>query len=93
MIRLITASADVARSRNSKRVQTAHMKQAVMADDQFDNLREIVGKVPDAPAKKNGAAANKDSDSDDDPDAPKKRKKSTAGGARGKKRRGSDDDF
>ncbi|KAF2150075.1 histone-fold-containing protein [Myriangium duriaei CBS 260.36] len=90
MIRLITASADIAKSRNSKRVQTAHMKQAVMADDQFDNLREIVGKVPDAPAKK--SAAGKDSDSEDGEDAPKKRKKSTAaGGARGKKRRGSDE--
>ncbi|GAM90318.1 hypothetical protein ANO11243_083610 [Dothideomycetidae sp. 11243] len=92
MIRLITASADIAKSKNSKRVQTTHMKQAVMADDQFDNLREIVGKVPDAPTKKSNA---KDSESDEDPDAPKKRKKSTAGGgtAKGKKRRGSDDDF
>ncbi|PSK46158.1 DNA polymerase epsilon subunit C [Elsinoe australis] len=87
MIRLITASSGVAKSRNSKRVTTQHMKQAVMQDDQFDNLREIVDKVPDAPAKK-GAA---DSD-DEDGEAPKKRKKSTAGG-KGKKRRNSDDDF
>lgn len=88
MIRLITASSDVAKSRNSKRVQTAHMKQAVMQDDQFDNLREIVNKVPDAPPKK--AAADSD---DEDGDGPKKRKKSTAGAGKGKKRRGSDDDF
>ena len=87
MIRLITASADIAKSRGSKRVQTTHMKQAVMADDQFDNLREIVAKVPDAPAKK-GA---KDSDSDDE-DGPKKRKKSSSG-PKGKKWRGSDDDI
>jgi len=89
MIRLITASADVAKSRNSKRVQTAHMKQAVMQDEQFDNLREIVDKVPDAPTKK--AAA--DSDDEDATEGPKKRKKSTAGPGKGKKRRGSDDDF
>lgn len=89
MIRLITASSDIAKSKGSKRVQTTHMKQAVMADEQFDNLREIVAKVPDAPAKKSAA---KDSDSDDD-DAPKKRKKGAAGPGAKKKRRGSDDDF
>ncbi|PNS16115.1 hypothetical protein CAC42_4516 [Sphaceloma murrayae] len=87
MIRLITASSDVAKARNSKRVMTQHMKAAVMQDEQFDNLREIVDKVPDAPAKK--AAAESD---DEDVEAPKKRKKSTAGG-KGKKRRGSDDDL
>ncbi|KAF4551529.1 DNA polymerase epsilon subunit C-like protein 2 [Elsinoe fawcettii] len=86
MIRLITASSDVAKSRNSKRVMTQHMKQAVMQDEQFDNLREIVDKVPDAPAKKGGA----DSD-DEDGEGPKKRKKSTAG-SKAKKRRNSDDD-
>ncbi|KAF2228109.1 histone-fold-containing protein [Elsinoe ampelina] len=69
MIRLITASSDVARARNSKRVMTQHMKMAVMQDEQFDNLREIVDKIPDAPAKKGGA----DSD-DEDGEGPKKRK-------------------
>lgn len=89
MIRLITSSAAVAKSRNSKRVLTTHMKAAVMQDEQFDNLREIVDKVPDAPVK--GA----DDDDDDTADAgPKKRKKAaSAGGAKGKKRRNSDDDF
>ena len=89
MIRLITSSAGVARSKGSKRVLTTHMKAAVMQDDQFDNLREIVGKVPDAPTK---AAKEEDDDEDSGNAAPKKRKKSTATGAKGKKRRNSDDD-
>lgn len=88
MIRLITSSAGIARSRGSKRVLTPHMKAAVMQDEQFDNLREIVGKIPDAPVK--GAAA----DDDDEPaeGSGKKRKKAAAGGAKGKKRRNSDDE-
>ena len=85
MIRLITSSATVARTRGSKRVLTSHMKAAVMEDDQFDNLREIVGKVPDAPTK------SKDEDDEDEGEG-KRRKKSTAGPGRGKKRRDSDDD-
>jgi len=88
MIRLIGASAEVAKARGSKRVLTAHMKAAIMKDDQFDNLREIVDKVPDAPVKK-----AKDSDSDEEEnDAPKKRKRSNAGTSKSKKRKGSSDD-
>lgn len=92
MIRLISASAGVAKDRGSKRVLSQHMKSAVMQDEQFDNLRDIVGRVPDAPAK----GANGD-DSEDEESAPKKgagrgRKAGAgAGGGRGKKRRDSDD--
>lgn len=92
MIRLISASAGVAKQRGSKRVLSQHMKSAVMQDEQFDNLRDIVGRVPDAPAK----GANGD-DSEDEESAPKKgagrgRKAGAgAGGGRGKKRRDSDD--
>lgn len=91
MIRLISASAGVAKSRGSKRILTPHMKAAVMQDEQFDNLREIVSKVPDAPTK--AAAADDDDDDTVGDAAPKKRKKSAAGGAKGKKKRVSDDDF
>lgn len=73
MIRLITASASVAKSRGSKRVLTTHMKAAVMQDEQFDNLREIVDKIPDAPVKGGGGG-------DDDDDEP-------PSGAAGKKRK------
>jgi histone H3/H4 len=92
MIRLISASAGVAKQRGSKRVLSQHMKSAVMQDEQFDNLRDIVGRVPDAPAK----GANGD-DSEDEENAPKKgagrgRKAGAgAGSGRGKKRRDSDD--
>lgn len=92
MIRLITASADVAKSKNSKRVQTSHLKAVVMQDEQFDNLREIMEKVPDAPAKKGGRDADSDSEDNAESGSTKKRKKSIAVG-RGKKRRGSDDDY
>lgn len=86
MIRLITASSAVAKSKGSKKVSTTHMKMAVMGDEQFDNLRDIVGKVPDAPTKK-----VEEDDDEDGEGAPKKRKKSTAGGGR-KKRKDSDEE-
>lgn len=90
MIRLISASAGAAKQRGSKRVLSQHMKAAVESDERFDNLREIMSKVPDAPTK----GANGD-DSDDEEGAPKKGagrgKKAAAGGGRGKKRRDSDD--
>ena len=87
MIRLITSSATVARSRGSKRVLTSHMKAAVMEDDQFDNLREIVDKVPDAPTK------SKDDEDEEEGEGKKRKKSSAATPGRGKKRRDSDDDF
>lgn len=86
MIRLITASSTVAKSKGSKKVSTTHMKLAVMGDEQFDNLRDIVGKVPDAPTKK-----VEDDDDEEAEGGPKKRKKSTAGGGR-KKRKDSDEE-
>jgi hypothetical protein len=49
MISLVTRSAAEAKVRNAKRVLPAHLKAAIMADEQFDFLNEIVGKVPDAP--------------------------------------------
>ena len=50
MISLITKSAAEAKTRNSKRVLPAHLKAAVMSEEQFDFLHEIVGKVADAPS-------------------------------------------
>lgn len=94
MIRLITASSTVAKERGSKRVLSQHMKAAVMQDEQFDNLRPLVEKVPDAPSK--GTTGD---ESEDDENAPKKgpgrgRKAGAAagsGGGRGKKRKDSDE--
>ncbi|GAB7353539.1 hypothetical protein MBLNU459_g3977t2 [Dothideomycetes sp. NU459] len=100
MIRLISASAAVAKQRGSKRVLSQHMKAAVMQDEQFDNLRDIMGKVPDAPAKGSGGAAADDDDEDGGGggggEGPKKasRKKGGAEGktpSKGKRRRDSED--
>ncbi|KAF1808583.1 DNA polymerase epsilon subunit C, partial [Eremomyces bilateralis CBS 781.70] len=49
MIALVTHSATEAKSRSSKRVTAQHLKQAVLHDEKFDFLTDIVSKVPDAP--------------------------------------------
>lgn len=88
MIRLITSSAMVAKSRGSKKVMAQHMKQAVMQDEQFDNLRDIVGRVPDAPSSK----AVKDEDGDDDEASGPANGAATKGKkGKAKKRRDSDE--
>ncbi|KAF2836875.1 histone-fold-containing protein [Patellaria atrata CBS 101060] len=79
MISLVTKAAAEAKSKNQKRVSAAHLKAAVMKDDQFDFLRDIVERVQDAPA-------SKDEDSDEVPGGKKKR---SAGGRR--KRKESDE--
>jgi hypothetical protein len=82
MISLVTKAAAEAKARSSKRVTSAHLKQAVSKDEQFDFLTEIVSKVADAPA-----AAEKSEDTAMEIDR-KKRKD----GAR-RKRKVDDDDF
>lgn len=51
MISLITKSSSEARQRSSKRVTSVHIKQAVLKDEQFDFLQEIVSNIGDAAAK------------------------------------------
>ena len=80
MISIVTKAAGEARRRSSKRVLPTHLKQAVLADERFDFLNDIVGKVADAPT-----AIKHDASDDDGPGAKKKR-----GGSR-KKRKGSDE--
>ncbi|KAK8253397.1 putative CBF/NF-Y family transcription factor [Phyllosticta capitalensis] len=50
MISLVTKAATEAKSRSSKRVTAVHLKQAVLKEEHFDFLNEIVNKVSDAPA-------------------------------------------
>jgi hypothetical protein len=76
-----------------KRILVQHLKKAVLADDTFDFLREIVDKVPDAPAKGKregggggGGGGGAGSDSEDGGGATKTKK-------RGKRRKDSGDDF
>ncbi|KAK4114346.1 histone-fold-containing protein, partial [Canariomyces notabilis] len=45
MVALVTKSAEVARQKNSKRVSAQMLKQVVESDDQWDFLRDIVGKI------------------------------------------------
>jgi hypothetical protein len=89
MIDLVTTAAGEARSRSSKRVTAAHLKQAVMSNAKYsDWLGEIVSKAPDAPAA--SAKATKDEvDSDDEffGAAAKKKRKPAA-----RRKKGGDDD-
>ncbi|WPH02968.1 Hypothetical protein R9X50_00584000 [Acrodontium crateriforme] len=84
MIKLISASAQQARGNNAagkgpRRVLAQHMKKAILADNTYDFLAEIVTKVPDAPSK-----AKKEAASDSEDAKPKRR---------GKKKKDSGDEF
>jgi hypothetical protein len=52
MISLVTKAAAEAKTRNSKRINSVHLKQAVQNDEQFDFLKDIVDKIADAPGDK-----------------------------------------
>lgn len=52
MISIVTKAAQKAREKSQKRVTSAHLKQALQEDEQFDFLADIIAKVPDAPAPK-----------------------------------------
>ncbi|KAF1988057.1 histone-fold-containing protein [Aulographum hederae CBS 113979] len=84
MISLVTKAASEAKSRSSKRVTAAHLKAAVLNDEQFDFLNDIVSKVADAPGG-GGNAAKTDNDSDE-PAEPKKKR----GATRGRKKKVAD---
>ena len=84
MISVVTKAANEARAKQSKRVTAAHLKQAVVKDDQLDFLADIIGKVPDAPAT---SKKEKEEDSEDVAEGKRKKK----GGTKRKKK--GDDDF
>lgn len=75
MISIVTKAASEARARNSKRVLPAHLKAAILADEQFDFLNDIVSKVQDAPAPGSGKANDQDSDEPETKKKPRGRKK------------------
>ncbi|KAL7947284.1 DNA polymerase epsilon subunit C [Trichoderma barbatum] len=72
MIQLVTKSADVAKDKGSKRVTASMLKQVVEADEQWDFLREIVGRVEN---EKEGSKskAKAESETDEEMEEPKKR--------------------
>lgn len=86
MISLVTKAAAEAKSRNSKRVAPLHLKQVIVANEQFDFLSEIVSKVADAPA-----ATDKNDLNAMDVDGGGKKKKAPA--TRRKKKNEDSEDF
>lgn len=75
MVAMVTKSAEVAREKNSKRVSAQMLKQVVESDDQWDFLREIVGKVETEEKTKGRAKV----ESDTDEEAPVEKKKGRPG--------------
>ncbi|KAH8894753.1 histone-fold-containing protein [Thozetella sp. PMI_491] len=74
MVALVTKSADVAREKNSKRISAQMLKQVVESDDQWDFLREIVGRVEndESGGKSKGRAPKPESESEEEPVEKKK---------------------
>jgi hypothetical protein len=73
MVQLVTRAAAEAKDRSSKRVTAAHLKQAVLNDNKFDFLVDIVTKVAD-PTEKKARAKSEDS-AEGSSEAPVKRKR------------------
>ena len=96
IISLTLKSSEVARSRSSKRVTAAHLKQAVVGDEQMDFLEQIVSKVPDGPTaskpdgKRKGAATEEEDESSDDAYVEPRPKKKTVA-VRKKRAKAGDD--
>lgn len=79
MVQLVTKSAEVAKAKGTKRVTAPMLKQVVEDDDQWDFLRDIVGKVENEKEGGRGRA-KAETDSDEDSPEPKRR-------GRGRKRK------
>ncbi|KAH6604220.1 dna polymerase epsilon subunit c [Trichoderma cornu-damae] len=72
MIQLVTKSADIAKDKGSKRVTASMLKSVVEADEQWDFLRDIVGRVEN---EKEGSRskARAESETDEEMEEPQKR--------------------
>lgn len=81
MIQLVTKSADVAKDKGSKRVTASMLKQVVEADEQWDFLREIVGRVEN---EKEGSKSKAKAESETDEEMMEEPKKRGRGGRRKK---------
>ena len=79
MIALVTKAGVEAKNRQSKRITAAHLKQAVLADNNLDFLQDIVSRVPD-PTEKPQKSRAKSEDSADglEAEVKKKRRKKAA---------------
>ena len=91
MIALVSKGSLAAKEQNSKRVTATHLKNALLADPQFDFLKEICENVADDAGKRPKAKGDKggseESDIEEETGGPAKKAKK--GG--GKKRKTGDD--
>ncbi len=81
MVQLVQKSADVAKDKGSKRVTAAMLKQVVETDDQWDFLRDIVGRVENDKESSKQPKPKPESDSEEEVVEKKKtrsRRKKTA---------------
>ena len=76
MVSLITKAAEEVRLRGGKRVTAGHLKQAVLKEEQFDFLAEIIAKIPDIPPPGDNALG--DATGDEKKTRKPRRKKETA---------------
>lgn len=76
MVQLVSKSADVAKEKGSKRVTASMLKQVVETDDQWDFLRDIVGRVEQ---DKEGSKAKAKTESESEEEAPEPKKKVRGG--------------
>jgi len=66
MIALCDKASDQARQRHSKRITAGHLKQAIIHEEQFDFLADIIEKVPDISQPTDGSTlTNGNVDSED----------------------------
>ncbi|KAL7266398.1 hypothetical protein RUND412_011058 [Rhizina undulata] len=65
MIALCDKASAQARVRNSKRITAGHLKQAVLHEEQFDFLADIISKVPDIPLPSENSTHSNHGESED----------------------------
>jgi len=87
MISITLSAAEEAKARGSKRVSGHHLKQVVQKAEQFDFLRDIVARIPDAPTSKEGKGKGENSDDGEFDEKEKKSRKGRPSGSGGGKRR------
>lgn len=79
MIQLVSKSADVAKEKGSKRVTASMLKQVVETDEQWDFLRDIVGRVENEKEGKARAKPESSSDEEEEEVIPEPKKRTRGG--------------
>lgn len=87
MVDLVAKGAANAKDQSSKRVTATHLKNALLADPQYDFLNEICENVPDESVKKSRGKSEAKSESDDEDIAAAAPKKKRGG----KRKKGGDE--